>query len=39
MAETLSIGFADGTTLEIKGSEAPKQRKLLEEALSVRLTK
>jgi hypothetical protein len=35
--KTLSIGFADGMTIEIEGREASHQRKLLEDALSIKL--
>ena len=35
--KTLSIGFADGMTIEIGGRQASYQRKLLEDALSIKL--
>jgi hypothetical protein len=34
---TLSLGFADGMTIEIHGREASHQRRLLEDALSIKL--
>jgi hypothetical protein len=34
---TLSLGFADGMTIEIHGREASHPRRLLEDALSIKL--